>query len=302
MRFGSVGPRRVPHFVVVLLAAAMAHACAAVTSSVEPAAAPIPPPAITLPSTDGSVQFAVIGDTGTGGSGQRQLARQLTAAHSVFPFEFVLLMGDNLYGSEGAGDYRRKFEEPYKLLLDAGVMFYASLGNHDDTNQIFYERFNMGGRRFYTFTPQNDVRIFALDSNYMSPDQLQWLEKELSGSDAEWKIAFFHHPLYSTGGRHGSDVTLRRQLEPVFVKYEVDVVFSGHEHFYERLRPQKGIHYFTSGGGGKLRRGDIEGGPIHDAGFDEGYHFMLIEIVDDVMHFQVVSAQGVTVDSGTVMR
>jgi hypothetical protein len=91
--------------------------------------------------------------------------------------------------------------------------------------------------------------------------------------------------LFGGGGRHGSDLRLREQLEPVFVKYGVNVVFSGHEHFYERLRPQKGIHYFTCGGGGKAREGDIEGGPIHAKGFDQGYHFMLVEIMDGVMPF-----------------
>ena len=289
--------------VATFVAAVAIPGCAGITGSVEPVATvPVAPPAITLPLNADATRFAVIGDTGTGDAAQRRVAQQLVAAHSKFPFEFVLMMGDNLYGSEGAADYRRKFEEPYKLLLDAGVKFYASLGNHDDTSQIFYEPFNMGGERFYTFKPKDGVRFFTLDSNYMNPEQLRWLEKELSASKSEWKMAFFHHPLYSTGGRHGSDLGLREHLEPLFVKYGVDVVFSGHEHFYERLQPQKGIHYFISGGGGKLREGDIQGGPIHAKGFDQGYHFMLIELTDDVMHFQVVSGQGQTVDSGAIRR
>ena len=167
---------------------------------------------------------------------------------------------------------------------------------------MFYEPFNMGGKQFYTFRPKMGLRFFALDSNYMTPEQLEWLEKELSVSGSEWKIAFFHHPMYSTGGRHGSDLRLREQLEPLFLKYGVDVVFAGHEHFYERLKPQKGIHYFVSGGGAKLRSGDIRGGDIHAKGFDTGYHFMLIELMDEQMHFQVVSEEGRTVDSGVVPR
>ena len=114
----------------------------------------------------------------------------------------------------------------------------------------------MNGERFYTFKKGN-VRFFALDSNYFDQTQADWLEKALADSTEDWKICFFHHPLYSSGGRHGSEVDLRAQLEPLFLKYGVQVVFAGHEHFYERLKPQKGIHYFVNGGGAKLRSGDI---------------------------------------------
>jgi hypothetical protein len=257
---------------------------------------------VTLPNRDGSLRFAAIGDTGTGGSDQRRVAEKLVAARAQFPFEFAIMMGDNLYGSESARDYENKFAIPYKPLLDAGVKFYASLGNHDDTNQINYKPFNMNGKRFYSFRPKLGVRFFALDSNYMTPEQIDWLQKELSQSGSDWKIAFFHHPIYSSGGRHGSDLRLRETLEPVFVKHSVDVVFMGHEHFYERLKPQKGIHYFVVGGSAKLRRGDIAKGPIHAKGFDQGYSFMLVEIIDDEMHFQVISDEGKTVDSGTLSR
>ncbi len=212
------------------------------------------------------------------------------------------MLGDNTYGGETARDFQRRFELPYKPLLDAGVKFYATLGNHDTPNQRMYKLFNMNGERFYSFKPKDGVRFFALDSNYMSQEQLNWLEKELAASGSDWKICFFHHPLYSSGGRHGSDVSLREQLEPLFIKHGVSVVLSGHDHFYERIKPQKGIHYFVSGGSAKLRRGDIGTSPLTAKGFDQGYHFMAIEIAGDEFHFQVVSDQGATVDSGTIRR
>jgi 3',5'-cyclic AMP phosphodiesterase CpdA len=160
----------------------------------------------------------------------------------------------------------------------------------------------MNGERFYTFKPKPGVRIFSLDSNYMDPSQLQWLEKELAASGSDWKIAFFHHPLYSSGGTHGSDTKLREQLEPLFLKYGVDAVFSGHEHFYERIKPQKGIYYFVSGGAGKLREGDVGKSDLTAKAFDSGYHFMLIELGKDVLNFQVISDQGKVVDSGALPR
>ena len=131
--------------------------------------------------------------------------------HQRFPYEFVLMMGDNMYGGENARDFQRKFEIPYKPVLDKNVKFYASLGNHDSTNQRMYKLFNMNGERFYTFRPKPGVRFFALDSNYMDRTQLQWLEKELAASGSDWKIMYFHHPIYSSGGAHGSDTALREQ-------------------------------------------------------------------------------------------
>ena len=257
---------------------------------------------VSLPNQPDSLKFAIIGDSGTGSSSQYKVAEQLIAARAKFPYEFVLMMGDNLYSGNGPKDYQKKFEEPYKALLDSGLKFYAALGNHDNTDERNYKPFNMGGQRYYTFKPKNGVRVFALDSNYMDQPQLQWLEKELTASGSDWKIAFFHHPLYSSGGTHGSDFQLRAQLEPMFLKHGVDAVFSGHEHFYERIKPQKGIYYFTSGGAAKLRDGDVKKTDLTAKSFDAGYHFMLIEITKDTMYFQAISDQGKVVDSGALTR
>ena len=258
---------------------------------------------LTLPKKEGSVRFAVLGDTGTGGSGQRKVAVRIAEAHRNYPFEFVLMLGDNMYGSEGADDYEHKFERPYKPLLDAGVKFYAALGNHDDPSQRLYKPFNMNGERFYSFkAPRGSVRFFVLDSTYMQQEQLTWLEKEFVASDSEWKIAYFHHPIYSSGEKHGADLQLREQLEPLFLKHGVSVVFTGHEHFYERLKPQKSIHYIVSGAGAKLRRGNIGKSDLTAKGFDQGFTFMLIEIIGDEMHFQTISDEGKTVDSGVINR
>ena len=138
---------------------------------------------IALPKKEGSVKFLVIGDSGTGGSAQQKIAGRIVAARKAFPFEFALMMGDNLYGSENPGDYQEKFEKPYKPLLDAGVKFYAALGNHDDPNQRLYKPFNMNGERYYSFKPSllGDVRFFALDSNYMSKEQVALAREGAAG-------------------------------------------------------------------------------------------------------------------------
>ena len=255
-----------------------------------------------LPNKAGSLKFAVIGDTGEPSAGQIAIARQMVAWRGRFPFEFALMMGDNLYGGESSRDYEKKFAGPYKALLDGGLKFYAALGNHDDAAQTQYKAFNMNGQKYYTFKPQGGVRFFALDSNYVDQKQIEWLDKELAASGSDWKIAYFHHPLYSSGKTHGSAELQRSLIEPVFLKYGVNVVFTGHEHFYERIKPQKGIAYFIIGSSSKLRRGDLEKSALTVYGNDSDYAFMLVEIAGDELYFQTINDKGVTIDAGSIRR
>ncbi len=256
---------------------------------------------ITLPHEPDSVKFAAMGDGGTGGQAQYEVARQMAAVHAKFPFDAVILLGDNLYGRQEPEDFVAKFEKPYQRLLDAGVEFYAALGNHDRQSNRFYKPFHMNGRRYYTFARKN-VRFFALDSDYMDREQLDWLEEALKSATEAWKICFFHHPLYSDGRRHGSEVDLRVVLEPLFVKYGVNVVYSGHDHIYERLKPQNGITYFVEGAAGQLRYGDLRRSKMTAAGFDTDRSFMVNEIAGDDLHFEAISRTGQSVDSGTIHR
>lgn len=266
-----------------------------------PRTLPLPAQDVTLPLQSGSVRFAAIGDMGTGEPAQYQVAQRMLQFHEKFPFTFVITLGDNIYGGKSPRDLQQKFEIPYKPLLDAGVLFFASLGNHDDINQRFYKFFNMNGQRYYSFKKGN-VHFFALDSTYMDPKQLAWLDKELAGAGSDWKICYFHHPLYSSGKYHGPSTELRSVLEPLFLKYGVQVVFAGHEHLYERAKPQKGIYYFTEGASGELRLGNLKKTELTAAAFDKDRSFLSVEISGDELHFQAISRTGVTVDSGTIRR
>ena len=256
---------------------------------------------VALPLKPKSVRFAAFGDNGTGGQEQYDVAQQMVRQRAKFPFDFVLMLGDNIYGSDTAADFRRKFEDPYKPMLDAGVKFYASLGNHDNPNQRLYKPFNMDGKRYYSFKKEN-VEFFALDSTYMDPVQLAWVEKQLSASTAQWKICYFHHPLYSDGKFHGPDRDLRSRLEPLLAKGGVSVVLSGHEHFYERLKPQQGIYHFIIGNGGQLRYHDLKPSQDIAKGFDTDRGFALFEIAGDDLYFQALSRTGEIVDSGIIQK
>ena len=294
-----------PYAITLLLASLVSVDCLGAASDTRTAVVPQAVEGeVALPNKDGSFKFAVLGDFGTGASTQYQLAEQMEKLRQRFKYDTVVLVGDNLYGSERPQDFQKKFETPYKALLDGGVKFYASLGNHDSREQRYYKLFNMDGKLYYTLSPKPDVKIFFLESTYPEPEQIKWLEGELKSSTSDWKIAVFHHPLYSSGKYHGSEMRLREVLEPLFFKYNVSVVLTGHDHFYERVKPQSGgIQYFVVGSGGKLRSGNINPkSGLTAKGFDTDLAFLAAEIIGDEMYFNAISRTGKIVDSGVMTR
>ena len=271
----------------------------------------VPPPkeVLKLPKKPGSFRFAALGDMGRGDKWQYDVAKQMQAFREEFPFDFVIMLGDNIYGTSTPEDYHQKFELPYKPFLDDGVNFYAVIGNHDEPNQPNYAPFHMGGKPYYTFKPKppllarltdNDVQFFMIDMENFEPPQRDWLEREMGKSDARWKIPVFHRPIYTSGRYSLWALWTRSTIEPTLVRHDVKFVLSGHEHFYERTKPQKGITYFISGAGGSLRAHDIRPSGLMAAGFDTDYSFMLWEIAGDEAYFQSISRTGASVDYGVV--
>jgi len=269
------------------------------------------PGRLTLPNRATSVKFAVIGDSGRGTPPQHEIAAQMLAYRRQFKYPFVLMLGDNIYeGPASPEDYRRKFEEPYGALLNDGVKFYAVLGNHDDPRQVHYAPFHMQGNRYYSFVPPEDVitrlttrvEFFALDSTNLDRGQIDWLDGRLAASRADWKVAFLHHPIYTSGRYRFSSRAFRLRLEPVFVRHHLDVGLAGHEHIYQRTTLIDGVQYFISGGAGSLRPGD--GGPASFVArsFADDYHFLLIEIDGRELHFQAISRAGKTIDAGVLFK
>ena len=253
-------------------------------------------------------RFAVIGDFGTGGIDEFAIASKIAEVHRQSSLDFVVSAGDNIYPNGSGQHFVKHFEQPFADLLSQQVKFYAVLGNHDveagRRDQTHYPLFNMGGANYYMFGRGNGlVDFFMLDSTDFDDQQTVWLENQLSQSRALWKIAVFHHPIYSSGKKHGSNLTLRRKIEPLLKRHGVQVVFSGHDHTYERLKPQEGIQYFVSGGAGKVRRGDIApNSEISAASFDDDNHFMFFELDEKEIVFRAVSKSGQLVDSGLIRQ
>jgi hypothetical protein len=251
-----------------------------------------------MPTIRGATLFALMGDSGSGDIAQQQVAQaMLTYFTTARRFPFVLMLGDNLYDD----DYTNEFLIPYKPLLDRDVKFYAAIGNHDRDLEIHFKPFNMQDSDRYTFD-QGNARFVALNSNHPAdPQQINWLDTVFAGAGDKWRICFFHHPLYSSG-QHAAESAevIRPALEAALVRNRVDVVFSGHEHLYQRIKPQKGITYFVSGGGGRYLY-KVQPRPYDEVAVSD-HHFMVAQVAGDRLFFEAISHSQRVLDCGVLFR
>jgi len=254
------------------------------------------------------IKFAAIGDFGTGDDSQAGIAAQIFRDHKTSPLDLVIAVGDNIYPDGGGRHFAKKFERPYSGLIRDGVKFHAVLGNHDvkdgRRDQCHYPLFNMNGQCYNTIKQGDGLaEFFMVDSTDYDMTQAGWLEGALRESTAKWKIAVFHHPIYSSGQTHGSDLGLRRSIEPLLVRYGVNVVLSGHDHIYERVKPQQGVQYFVTGAGGQVRHNDINmRSPFRAMSFDHDNHYLQMEIEDQQISFQAITRSGSVIDRGTIAQ
>ncbi len=267
-----------------------------------------PTSALGFETTTAKTRFAVIGDFGTGDDDQIHVANRMLEYHKQLPLDFVLTVGDNIYPNGSGRYFVKNFENPFAGLLRERVPFYAVLGNHDveegRQDQLQYQHFNMLGQRYYKITRGNGlVDFFMLDATDLDVTQMNWFEHALKDSRARWKVVLTHQALYSSGKKHGCDTSLRKKLEPLLTYYRVQVSFAGHDHIYERTKPQNGIQYFVTGAGGKMRRGDVDlKSPFRAASYDQDNHFMLIELDESGMEFQAICETGAIVDKGIIRQ
>ncbi len=270
-----------------------------------PAIASSPSPTEIAPSPPNSplsLRFLALGDNGTGSKSQYDVATAMTRYHQQNPYNTVILAGDNIYTNGEIEKIGEVFEKPYESLLQQGVKFHACLGNHDIRTangdlQLQYPGFNMLGR-YYTFR-QESVQFFALDTNGNAnwKAQLAWLEKELSRSDAPWKIVFGHHPIYSSG-MYGSNQAFIKNLTPLFQKYSVQLYINGHEHNYERTNPINGTTYLICGIGGAETR--PVGRSAWTASADNQWGFAAIELYADRMVVTGIGTDNKVFDRGVI--
>jgi len=252
---------------------------------------------------DSSFTFAVIGDSGHGGKNQLAGAALL---EQLGP-DLILHTGDVVYPSGEDRHYDWRFFIPYRNLI-RGVPIFPVLGNHDverDDGAAYLNNFHLPSnnpqdtKRYYSFDWGN-AHFVALDSELYYDDgggspekQRAWLERDLEETHHPWTFVFLHRPIYSSS-EHGSDEELRKDLEPVFSRYGVTMVFSGHDHAYERTVPIRGVTYVVSGGGG---RDLYEAGESEWTAFSKStHHAVFVHIAGGHLSLEAVEPNGTVVD------
>jgi 3',5'-cyclic AMP phosphodiesterase CpdA len=202
------------------------------------------------------LHLAVAGDTGDSGDDLDAIAAAMSDIGAQQPFDMLALLGDLAYPDGEPSRLGETVFQPFTGVFDQGTELVAVLGNHDvlEPEHVAPLEAALGMPGRWWAQSVGDVLLIGLDSNLADdPDQLAWLDETLAGSTERWRIVLLHHPAYSAGYQ-GSNLAVRRRFVPLFDRYGVQLVLSGHDHDYQRSRPLNGVTYVVSGAGAGTRR------------------------------------------------
>ena len=202
---------------------------------------------LVVPSARADTGILAIGDFGVGGERQRALGAAVRAYESRFSADVLVTLGDNDYTRGRA--FRANWSAAFGWLSPAGIAVAGTLGNHDvEYRRGRYQFALLGMPASYYVRRVDDVELIVLDSNAVTNAQTRWLTRTLARRSALRRIVAFHHPPYTCGGHLGS-AAVRRSWVPLFERYGVRLVLSGHDHNYQRFE-RNGVTYVVNGGGG----------------------------------------------------
>lgn len=262
---------------------------------------------------DDAYSFVLIGDTQKNPSVTRTVA---TLAWQRRP-NFVLHLGDVVDNGPDKREWVHELFGPCKELF-ARVPVYPCIGNHEKNHAHYYRYFALPAPEYYYQFRHGNADFFVLDSNKsLAPnsEQYRWLDAQLGKSDAKWKFCYHHHPIYSSdeddwGNTWKGEPTFQgdknaRQLVPLYEKHNVDVVFNGHIHVYERTWPirggkvdrDKGVLYLTSGGGGGKLESFSPVPPWFKAQCRSEYHFVYVTVQGGRASFKAIDYHGMLFDT-----
>jgi len=259
-------------------------------------------------------RFLAFGDSGKGNATQLSLVPFMVQAQP----DFLIHVGDVIYPAGAAEDFDPKYFVPYAPFV-RNTPVWLSIGNHDDAtaeaqpylDAFYLPRSPAGNERYYSFN-YGQAHFVALDSDHMlDPVQLDWLEQDLANATTTWKFVYLHHPPYSCG-MHGSSTSIRHVVAPLFETYGVDVVFSGHDHDYQRSYPMlgeavvdsaqspdfkrpRGVIYIVTGGGAGVR--PTSAGCPFTAAAISVTHFTRVDVDGLTLTLQAIDNQGRVIDT-----
>jgi hypothetical protein len=245
------------------------------------------------PPAPTNVSFLAVGDFGVGGRTEASLGLRMERHATLNAADLLVLLGDNDY-TRSPTRFRTNWRRSFGWARESGLSVAGVLGNHDvEVAGGRYELAPLGMPRRYYTRRLGDVELFLLDSNSVSAAQTAWLRARLSSSTAAWKIAVFHHPPYSCGG-HGGDSRVKARWVPLFERYGVQLVLTGHDHNYQRFATRNGVTYVVHGGGGaslyRLRRCSSAYPRRVRALYEHG--FVEVTVADDQLELRAVDLRG----------
>ena len=249
------------------------------------------------PNSDAPLAFVAFGDSGSGNSDQRAILAQL----GTVPFDLIVHTGDLAYDSGTTETIERVWFDVYAPLLRSFAA-YPCIGNHDaigNNGGPYLQDFDLpnnggsgGTERWYSFD-WGGAHFVALDTTRTGAKQADWLDTDLAANTAAWTVVFLHHPPFSSG-EHGSDTDVQRWFVPVFARHHVDLVLAGHDHDYERTKPQDGVTYVVTGGGGRGTR------PVGSSAFtafsDQVENFVFVTIDGSTLTLHAIDGVGTEFD------
>lgn len=247
-----------------------------------------------LASSTKPIRFMAFGDSGGGGSDQSALRDRMFD----FPYDLIIHTGDVAYDSGTIAEFEDNVFGIYDELFQS-IPFFPAAGNHEYKTMQgapFRDVFALpgaGDEKWYSFD-WGRIHFVALDTEADYATQAAWLDQDLAQTSLPWKIVYLHRPPYSSG-HHGSDTRLRQLLAPVVEKHGVQLVLAGHDHDYERMKPQRGVAYVVTGGGG---RGTYDVGASDFTAFsEEVIHFVQVEVGSDELVLHAIDGNGNEFDS-----
>ncbi|MEW6189431.1 MAG: metallophosphoesterase [Actinomycetota bacterium] len=246
-------------------------------------------------------RFAVFGDNRPENpmEPQPEIFKKLIAQIELERPALVFSTGDMVTGKTANENiYRRQYRDFLEIIQKLKT-FHAAVGNHDAANQIgqsLYQEY-LSERLYYSFDYKGSHFIILNteivgQAGRIGELQLSWLKEDLESNNGAFHIfVFMHRPLYSImnpqskRGRHMpfTDIRNRDQIRELMRKYRVDVVFAGHEHFFNK-QVHDGITYIITGCAGAF--------PYTDEGHGGFRHYVLVEVKGRHIHLTVVKATG----------
>ena len=252
-----------------------------------------------------SFELAVVGDFGTGGPKETEVADVIRRWQEEHPLDALVTTGDNVYPSGDPSAFHAAWEEPYGWVSDEEVEVIASLGNHDIESEADGEPVLdlLGAPGPWYRKTVGDADIVVLDSNRIDDqEQLEWLKSTLPELTSAWQIVVFHHPAYSCA-HHDSTPEVVVHWVPLLEDAGVDLVLNGHDHNYQRFAAEGGTNYVVTGGGGaRLYQTEDcpEGTPERVSADDERHHFLILEGNERQLRLRVIGSDETLIDNATL--